>query len=154
MRSVSTDSSPKLQPPTAVVEPTLADAWKKFNAAFNRFDPKEVAKFWEEDGTLIGPNGARGVGRQGVEKVYAGNVEAFLRGTTSAFTVETVRMLGNDLALVDVAHELRGARMPDGSLGTMKLHVVVLARRNGMDWLWVDTRPYAFLPPAPVGPLH
>jgi hypothetical protein len=104
--------------------------------------------------TLIGPNGARGVGRQGVEKVYAGNVETFLRGTTSAFTVETVRMLGKDLALVDVAQELRGARMPDGSLGTMKLHVVVLARRNGMDWLWVDTRPYAFLPQAAVGSLH
>lgn len=26
----------------------------------------------------IGPDGARGVGRQGVEKVYAGNGEAFL----------------------------------------------------------------------------
>jgi hypothetical protein len=63
-------------------------------------------------------------------------------------------MLGKDLALVDVAQELRGARMPDGSLGTMKLHVVVLARRTGMDWLWVDTRPYAFVSPAPAAPLH
>jgi uncharacterized protein (TIGR02246 family) len=154
MRSTSAETSTKTQAPTSTVEPALADAWKRFNAAFNRLDAREVASFWEENGTLIGPTGTRGAGRAGIEKVYAGNVETMLRGTTSTFTVETVRMLGQDLALLDVAHEIRGATMPGGTTGTMKLHVVVLARKHGKDWLWVDTRPYAFLPQPPAAPLH
>jgi uncharacterized protein (TIGR02246 family) len=153
MRSISTEST-RTPAPTTTVDPGLAAAWKRFNAAFNRLDAKEVAAFWEEDGTLIGPTGTRGVGRPGIEKVFAGNVETMLRGTTSTFTVETVRTLGGGLALLDVAHDIRGARMPGGGTGTMKLHVVVLARQHGQDWRWVDTRPYAFLPDPAAEPLH
>jgi uncharacterized protein (TIGR02246 family) len=154
MRSISTDTSTKTTAPSPIVDPGLADAWKRFNEAFNRHDAKEVAAFWEEDGTLIGPTGTRGVGRSGVEKAFAGDAETILRGTTSTFTIEAVRTLGRDLALLDLAHEIRGATLPGGSTGTLNLHVVVLARKHGRDWLWVDTRPYAFLPQAPVPPLH
>jgi uncharacterized protein (TIGR02246 family) len=140
--------------PTAApsLDPALAETWKKFNAAFNRFDPKEVAAFWETDGTLIGPTGLRGNGRAGVESVFASDVDKILRGTTSTMTVQTVRMLGKDLAFLDLEHAIEGARMPDGSTGTMRLHLVVLARRHGKTWQWVDTRPYAFLPTPPGAP--
>jgi len=134
------------------LDPALAETWKKFNAAFNRFDVKEVAAFWEKDGTLIGPTGIWGSGRAGVENVYATDVEKILRGTTSTMTVQTVRMLGHDLAFLDLEHAVEGARMPDGTTGTMKLHLVVLARRHGKTWQWVDVRPYAFLPPPPGTP--
>jgi uncharacterized protein (TIGR02246 family) len=134
------------------LDPALADTWKKFTSAFNRFDAKEVAAFWEEDGTLIGPTGIRGSGRAGVESVFATDVETLLRGTTSTMTVQSVRMLGKDLAFLDLEHAIQGARMPDGTTGTMKLHLVVLARRHGTTWQWVDTRPYAFLPTPPGAP--
>lgn len=159
MRSVSPESSSTGSSSTSktsqsTLEPSLADAWKKFSAAFNRLDAKEVAAFWEADGTLIGPTGNKGIGRSGVEKVYAADVDNILRGTTSTFTVQTVRMLGRDLAWLDMEHDIIGARMPDGSSGTMKLHVVVLARRQGKEWRWLDTRPYAFLPSPRGTQLH
>lgn len=147
-------STPQISPPTGNVEPSLADTCKKFNAAFNRADVKEVAAFWESDGTLIGPTGNRGSGRSGVEKVYADDLNQFLRGTTSTFTIETVRPIGRDLALLDMEHTVQGARMPDGTTGTMKLHTVILARRQGTDWRWLDARPYGFMPSKPATSMH
>jgi len=154
MRSVTTESTSTIQATTPTLDPSLGEAWKRFGAAFNRLDPKEVASFWDPDGTLIGPAGNRGIGRPGVEKVFAEDVNTILRGTRSTFSFQTVRMLGRDLALLDLEHAVQGARMPDGSTGNLKLHLVVLAHRQGTDWQWLDVRPYAFLPPPPSDSLH
>ncbi len=154
MASVSPQSSSTPQIPTPSIEPSLADTCQRFNAAFNRADVKEVASFWDSDGTLIGPTGNRGIGRPGVEKVFADDVNQFLRGTTSTFTIETVRMLGRDLALLDMDHAIQGARLPDGTTGTMKLHTAILARRQGTEWRWLDARPYGFLPSRPASHPH
>jgi uncharacterized protein (TIGR02246 family) len=129
-----------------VIDPALEDTRKRFNDAFNRFDAREVASFWAEDGTLITPAGEIGRGRLGVERVYRGDVETILDGTTSTFTIVGERRLGPDLALLDLDHEMRGFKMPDGKPGTVKLHVVILAQRQGSAWQWLDARPYAFMP--------
>ncbi len=150
--STNTSSTPHREAPN--LEPSLSETWKAFGAAFNRHDAHEVAAFWEPDGTLIGPTGNWGIGRSGVEKVYGEDVNTFLRGTRSTFEVQTIRMLGRDLAWLDVEHALDGARMPDGSTGTMRLHLVVLARRSGKEWRWLDARPYAFVPPPPSSSVH
>jgi ketosteroid isomerase-like protein len=154
MATVSTQSSSTPQISPSTVEPSLLDTCKKFNAAFNRADVKEVAAFWDSEGTLIGPTGNRGSWRSGVERVYADDVNQFLRGTTSTFTIETVRPIGRDLALLDLDHTIQGARLPDGTSGTMKLHTVILARRQGTEWRWLDARPYGFLPSRPAAPVH
>ena len=154
MANVSTQSSstPRMSP--AVVEASIAETCERFNAAFNRADVKEVAAFWDSDGTLIGPTGNRGIGRSGVEKVFADDVNQFLRGTTSTFTIEAVRSIGGDHALLDMDHTIQGARLPDGTIGTMKLHTVILARRQGTEWRWLDARPYGFLPSKPASSMH
>jgi uncharacterized protein (TIGR02246 family) len=154
MATVSPQSSSTPQVPTITIEPSLADTCRRFNTAFNRADVSEVASFWDPDGTLIGPTGNRGTGRSGVEKVYADDVNQFLRGTTSTFTIETVRMLGRDHALLDMDHAIQGARLPDGTTGTMKLHTVIVARRQGTEWRWLDARPYGFLPSRPSSSMH
>lgn len=154
MATVTPQSSSTPQVPTISIEPSLSETCRRFNMAFNRQDVKEVASFWETDGTLIAPTGNRGTGRSGVEKVYADDLNQFLRGTTSTFTIETVRMLGRDHALLDMDHVIEGARLPDGSTGTMKLHTVIVARRQGTEWRWLDARPYGFLPSKPASSMH
>lgn len=132
------------------VDPSLAATLKKFNEAFNRQDPKEVSAFWAEDGTLVSPIGIRGNGRAEVASVYGQDLQMILKGTTSTFRIESARMLKGGLALLDLDHEIQNARMPDGTTGTMKLHVVILAQKKGGGWQWLDARPYAFLkPPSP-----
>jgi uncharacterized protein (TIGR02246 family) len=154
MATVSPQQNPTQRIPTPNVDPSIADTCHRFNTAFNRADVQEVASFWDPEGSLIGPTGNRGTGRPGVEKVFADDVNQFLRGTTSTFTIETVRMVGRDLALVDMDHTIEGARLPDGTVGTMKLHTVILARRQGTEWLWLDARPYGFLPSKPASSMH
>jgi hypothetical protein len=85
-----------------------------------------------------------------VAKVYAADVDMLLKGTTSTFRVESARMLKGGLVLLDLDHEIANAKMPDGSTGTMKLHTVILARKKGDGWEWLDARPYAFLKPPPA----
>jgi len=132
------------------VDPSLADTVKRFTDTFNKFDAKATAAFWAEEGTLISPAGEAGKGRSGVERVYAHDIEMFLRGTASTFRIDSVRMLKGGYALLDLDHEIQNAKMPDGSTGTMKLHTVILAQKKGGGWLWLDARPYAFLKPPPA----
>lgn len=134
----------------AKVDPSITATMKTFTEAFNRFDAKEVASFWASDGTLVSPAGEWGKGRAGVEKVYAHDVAMFLKGTTSTFRVESARMLKGGYALLDLAHEIQNARMPDGTTGTMMLHNVMLVRKSGKTWEFLDARPYAFMPPPPA----
>ena len=129
------------------VEPSLETMLRKFNDAFNRFDVQEVASFWADDGTLINPIGEYGTGRSGVAKVYGKDTETILDGTTSKFTIVGSRKIGGDCAFLDLDHDIQNFKMPDGSSGSVKLHLVVLAQRKGSSWQWLDARPYAFMRP-------
>ncbi|GEJ58516.1 YybH family protein [Anaeromyxobacter diazotrophicus] len=127
------------------VEASLEAALRQFTEAFNRLDAKAVASCWAEDGTLINPIGNHGQGRAGVERVFREDAEAILGGTTSSFRIASVRRIGDDCALLDLDHEAQNWTRPDGSSGTLKLHVVILAQKKGESWQWLDARPYAFM---------
>jgi uncharacterized protein (TIGR02246 family) len=135
--------------PESKVEPSLDASCRKFNEVFNRFDAKQVASCWAEDGTLITPSGEVGTGRSGVEAAFRHDSDTILKGTTSRFAITSVRRLGSELAFLDLDHELQNFRMPDGSTGVMNLHVVILAKKSGNGWQWLDARPYAFVPQPP-----
>ncbi len=136
----------------AKIDPSITATVQKFTEVFNRQNPKEVASFWASDGTLVSPMGIWGKGRAGVEKVYGQDVDMILKGTTSIFRVDSARMLKGGYALLDLTHEIQNARLPDGKTGTMRLHNVMLIRKSGKTWEFLDARPYAFLPPPPPSP--
>ncbi len=128
-------------------DPSLEATRQKFNDAFNRFDAKEVASFWAEDGTLLTPGGDFGKGRSGVERAFQKDASTILAGSRSTFTIVGMRRIGTDAALLDLDHDLSNFARPDGTTGPFKLHLVLLARKKGSSWEWLDARPYAFLPP-------
>ena len=130
-------------------EPSLESACRRFEELFNKRDAKAVASCWTEDGTLISPTGEMGRGRSAVETVYRHDSDTILEGTTSRFTITSAQRLGQDLAFLDLDHELQNCMRPDGTRGTMAIHVVMLAKKSGNSWQWVDARPYAFLPRPP-----
>jgi uncharacterized protein (TIGR02246 family) len=134
----------------ATMDASLQKTIDAFVEAFNRFDAKAVASFWTEDGTLLNPIGNYGRGRAGVEKVFREDAQRLLAGSTSSITVRSARPVGTDTLFLDCDHEVRNCRMPDGTTGTMALHLVVLAQRTADGWRWADARPYAFVrPPQP-----
>jgi uncharacterized protein (TIGR02246 family) len=124
---------------------SLEATLRKFNDAFNRFDAKEVAACWAEDGTLISPLGHYGRGRAEIARVFGEDAGTILRGTTSTFTIAGARQIGEDCELLDLDHEIQNARRPDGTTGAMTLHVVMLAQKKKEGWQFLDARPYAFM---------
>ena len=130
------------------VDPSLQATTRRFTEAFNRADANEVSSFWAEDGTLISPAGLVGKGRAGVARVFRNDLETVLPGTTSNFTITSVRRVPADVSFIDLDHDIQNFRMPDGTARPMTLHLVVLARRRDDTWQWLDARPYAYLPEA------
>lgn len=128
-----------------VVDRSLEATLRAFNDAFNRFDAREVASFWAEDGTLLNPVGNYGKGRAEVERVFREDAQSILGGSTSQFTITSARPVGSDCALLDCDHDVRNFRRPDGTTGDVKLHVVILAQKKREGWQWLDARPYMLM---------
>ena len=125
----------------------------EFNAAWAKNDAKALAAFWTEDGTVVNPAGKNGKGRAEIEKVIAEDLSTFLKGAKFNFTVTSVRMLKPDVAFIDATHEVMGLKGPDGKdMPPLALHVVASAILKDKKWMWVDARPYAFVPPPPAPP--
>jgi uncharacterized protein (TIGR02246 family) len=127
------------------VDSSLEATIRKFAEAFNRHDANEVGTFWAEDGTVINPLGNHGRGPSGVAKVFRDDGETILRGTTSRFSITGSRKIGGDHVLLDLDQEVENFKMPNGTTGTGKLHVVILAQRRGEGWQFLDVRPYALV---------
>jgi uncharacterized protein (TIGR02246 family) len=131
------------------VDSSLEATIGRFNEAFNRHNANEVGSFWAEDGTVINPIGNHGRGPNAVGRIFHDDMEGILQGTNSRFSVTGARKIGPDHVLLDLDHEVQNFKMPNGSTGTRKLHVVVLAQRRGEGWQFLDVRPYAFVEPTP-----
>jgi uncharacterized protein (TIGR02246 family) len=130
----------------ASVDRSLEATMERFYDAFRRFDAKEFASFWAEDGTLLNPIGHYAKGRDEVERVFREDAARVFEGTTRTFAIVGARKVRDDCVLVDVDSEVQNFRRPDGTRGPVKMHAVVLAQRTGESWEWLDVRAYGFIP--------
>ena len=128
------------------VDPALEAMIQKFADAFNRFDGKAVAAFHAKDATLINPMGDVAHGQDGIARMFDEFVAKRWKGSTSRFTVTGSRQLGPSTTWLDVDQEVQNVTMPDGTTGTMKVHVVWLAQKQGGAWKILEVRPYMFMP--------
>lgn len=139
-------SSTWAQSGSAKVDPSLDAASKRWGEAFNTLEGKAVAAFFAADGTLITPTGRVAHGPAEIATVFEEEAGKVFKGSTSTFTITGTRKLGPDLVWLDVDHVAEGVTKQDGTSGTLKHHVIVLARKKGKDWRWLEVRPYAFMP--------
>jgi uncharacterized protein (TIGR02246 family) len=127
------------------------DEWM---AAWNKHDPKLMASFWVESGDLIDPFGKRAQGPQAIEKLFEGEHtgNGVMVGTTYAGTIENIRYIGRNVAIVDVAAEVSGLKGADGAaMPLLKHHVTWVAEKKGGKWMAVAARPCIPVPP-PAAP--
>lgn len=128
------------------VDPALETMVQKFTEAFNRFEGKGIAAFHTKDSTLINPMGDVAHGPDGIAKLFDEVGAKRWKGSTSRFTITGSRKVGPGTTWLDLDHEVQNVTMPDGTAGTMKLHVVWLAQKLGGTWKIAEARPYVFLP--------
>ncbi len=119
-------------------------------AAWNKHDPHLMASFWVEQGDLIDPFGHEARGPAAIEKFFASEHTGtgVMVGTTYAGTVERIRYIGKNTAVVDVAAEVSGLKGPDGGAQPpLKHHVTWVATKKAGQWMAVAARPCVYVPP-------
>src|SRR5262245_15455208 len=121
------------------VDPIKA-VFEDFSAAWKSNSGAAVAALFVEDGALVNPFGQRANGRKAVEAMYAEYFGGMLHGTSTSFTLSSVRFVGNDHALADGEQIINAS---DGSI-VLTVHLVTLLRRESAGWRFADARPYVF----------
>lgn len=125
-------------PDPATLEATLS----AFVRAWNLNDAAALAGLHAEDATLVTAAGARAQGRTAIARLYAESFHEALCGTTTTLRVARVRPLDGPHVIIDAAQTVRRA---DGGI-LLVTQLVVLFRRSGGRWLFLDVRPYACVP--------
>jgi uncharacterized protein (TIGR02246 family) len=117
-------------------------------AAWGKHNPKLMAAFFVADGDLINPFGRHASGTAAIEKLFAEEHAGPMADSTYAGTVENIRYIGENVAIVDVAGEITGMKGPDGTAAPpFKHHVTWIAQKDGGKWMAVAARAFATLPP-------
>ena len=113
-------------------------------AAWDAHEPARMASFWAADGDLIDAFGRHASGRDAVEKLLAEDHtgKGPMVGTIYSAVIESVRFLGKDVAILDVAAEIRGIGGPETTEPqVLKHHVTWVAEKQDDKWVAIASRP-------------
>jgi uncharacterized protein (TIGR02246 family) len=124
----------------------------EWDAAWNKHDAKLMAAFFVADGDLVNPFGRQAHGQAEVEKLFTEEQSGVMAGTTYTGTIENIRHLGKNIAIVDVAAEISGMKGPDGAVAPpFKHHVTWIAEKKDGKWMAVGARAFVTMTmPAPA----
>jgi len=125
------------------------DEWM---AAWGKHDPKLMASFFVADGDLINPFGRHAKSTAEIEKLFTEEQNGPMAGTTYSGTIENIRYIGKNVAIVDVAAEITGMKGPDGAAAPpFKHHVTWIAEKKSGKWMADGARAFGAVHP-PMAP--
>ncbi len=107
----------------------------QLETGFNEGDAKGLAACWTENGEFVGPAGGRADGRESIEKQFAEAFAARKAGGKLQIHVNHLRLVNENLALVEAVAEVKPAGATDGA----PLSAFVLVKQNGR-WLIESAR--------------
>jgi uncharacterized protein (TIGR02246 family) len=115
-------------------------------AAWNKHDPKLLASFFVPEGDLINPFGRQARGTAEIEKLFTDEHTGIMAGTTYSGTIQNIRYVGENDAIVEVNGEVRGMKGPDGKPAPpFKHHVTWIAEKRNGKWLAHSARAIAVM---------
>jgi uncharacterized protein (TIGR02246 family) len=120
-----------------------------FAAAWNKHDPTAMAYFWSADGDLINPSGRKAKGLTEIQRLFQDEQNGPMKNSTFTITSFSMRYLDPTYATVDADVEVSGVATPDGSIVTIKPHVINVMRKSGGKWWIAAARAYTYPPPPP-----
>ncbi|HZL34549.1 MAG TPA: SgcJ/EcaC family oxidoreductase [Tepidisphaeraceae bacterium] len=109
---------------------------KEFSETWAKHDAKAVAAFYTTGGEIVTGTGTTMSGRDEIEQGLGDAFEHGLKDTTITETVEKVRLIKPDVAIVDSQAQLKGGDIAEGR----DFHLVsVLVKKDGK-WLTETSR--------------
>ena len=104
----------------------LKSTFDSFSDAWRTNDGAAVASFFAEDGAIISPFGQRAEGRTAIAAMYSEHFGGMLRGTSTTFSLSSVRPVEGNHAFADGEQTIHG---PDGQV-ILAVHITALLRRE------------------------
>jgi uncharacterized protein (TIGR02246 family) len=140
MTSAPADRSPVRDDDT--IRQMVGDAVRQLNQG----DVSAIRAFWDEDADYVGIDGQFIRNRQAMEVFFAQLLKAGARTETA--TIERVRFLSSDLAIVDGSWTLRGAKGKGGkALPDIRGRGCEIAQKKKGHWRFIATREMAVWTP-------
>jgi len=126
-------------------EAAIRELSKAHASAWNSGDAAKAAAVYADDGVFVNVRGMVTTGRAAIEKSLAADLSGELKGSTFAVTMDTIRFIRSDMALVNGTTNITGGALPPEGL---KGHYLAVATKQGGAWK-VAAVHTAAMPPAP-----
>lgn len=124
-----------------------------FSVVWHDGDAHGLAMFWKTDGDFVNPAGMMLKGREQIEAFYAQAFKMGYGGSTVDTTIEQLRFLTPDLALVDGEFTIKGASTSDHKERSAEHgYFTVIAERVSGQWMVASNREMEPLPSAQSTP--
>ena len=121
----------------AKAEQEIKDRAAEFMAAWQKHDGGLIAAFYTRDGEMVTGNGRAYSGRDEIEETLKGAFDGNLKESAFSWTVEKVKLVKPDVAIVDYDAQLKRSASDEEPL---KFHIVsVLVKQDGK-WLTQTSR--------------
>jgi uncharacterized protein (TIGR02246 family) len=119
-------------------EAAIRKLYNEFQAAWNRHDVKALGDMYALDGDHREPDGTMYKGRDEILALLKKQHASFFKDTTLALDIEDVWFITAQVALVDGAYTLSGAKLPDGTaLPARKGHLTAIFLKERGRW-WIE----------------
>ncbi len=134
-------------------EQAIRERVNEFTAAWNKHDAPALAAMWTKDGDLIDSAGRVARGQEQVRQMLEEKHATTMKDSTfSLLSIEKIRFLKSDIAVVDWRDVISGMRAQKGELllPQKQMVTVVMALKQGK-WMFAAIRAGAFeqVPTAP-----
>jgi uncharacterized protein (TIGR02246 family) len=120
-----------------IIRNMVTDAIRRFNAG----DLSAIREFWDEDADYVSVGGQVIRGRDALEGFVAQMLKASDTRPTETATIEQVRFIASNVAIVDGSWTITGARDASGNeLPPLQGRGVEIVRKQHDQWRFVATR--------------
>ena len=111
-----------------------------YEDAWNRHDASELAGFFAPHADMIMGSGPRIVGREAIRDWWGGYFDRIVEERKGTFVIVSVRLIGDNVALLNVASTTAGRTVDGQRLATRRARGTWVVARETGEWLIVAMR--------------
>lgn len=132
--------------------PSIKNTTQAFQDAWNARDVKAVISHYAPSASVMDHEGNQAMGTEQVQSWLQQSFAGLYKNANSEFEVSNVRMLGPNLALVDLHLTSQNMSGKEGqALSPQEFHITVVGQKKANKWLIHDMRSYQFTRPEQLG---